>query len=303
MRVALAWRRLESLTGISRQSLRVQATVADSRYRSRKLTSANGKTRDLDVPLSDLRALQVRLVAVLKPLFRPPDQMHGFIRGRSPLTAGKPHCRRQTVLGVDIRDCYPTINYHSVWRALVFRLGVASNLAEVLARVFTVRGRLPQGSPSSPFISNVVLAGVCDDIGDICRVLSLEFSMYADDIQASGDKAAAKHALPRILRALRKYGFEAKREKIKFQNAGSRQRILGLNVDRWKPKVGNWAKRAIVKQAMEARGEQSAGEKPSTQSLLGKIAWIRSVSPRQARSLRRLAESLRVAGSAARPNH
>src|SRR5690349_1074658 len=79
----------------------------------------------------------------------------GFVRGRSIVDNARPHVNRAVVINVDLADFFPSITAERVtaaWRGL----GWGAEAAAVLTAICTLDGRLPQGAPTSPALSNLV---------------------------------------------------------------------------------------------------------------------------------------------------
>lgn len=283
---------IEDRLSIERTNLRTIARIAAASYSSFPLTRASGKTRLIEEPEPWLKGLQIDLRNLLLPLFTLPSTMHGSVKGRSVISAVKPHCAKPLVITFDIRDCYPSITADMVRLALIGRLGVAPNLAALLAQILTRYGHLPQGAPSSPFLANVVLARFCDEATAFCFAQGLAFSIYADDVAISGATPVPHVPLGSIFGILRRYGFGVKRKKVQIQRSGSQKRWLSLNVDRHWPTVGDSRKRQIMTSA-RSLSKQPAASLRRLRSVIGQATYVTTVSRRQGRTLNPMIKDLR----------
>ena len=112
-------------------------------------------TRAIDAPSDALKDLQRRILRrLLNPLPVHPAAT-GFVRGRSIVDNAKPHAGRGVVINIDLADFFPSIAAERV-RATFRALGWGGEAAEILTNICTHEGRLPQGAPTSPAISNLV---------------------------------------------------------------------------------------------------------------------------------------------------
>jgi retron-type reverse transcriptase len=124
-------------------------------YTRFEIPKRTGGTRTIVAPSDALKALQRRILKrLLNPLPVHPAAT-GFVRGRSIVHNARPHAGRGAVMNLDLRDFFHSIQRERVYFA--FRaLGWGREASSILANVCTHEGRLPQGAPTSPALSNVV---------------------------------------------------------------------------------------------------------------------------------------------------
>jgi hypothetical protein len=124
-------------------------------YSRFELPKRSGGTRAIDAPSEALKDLQRRILRrLLAPLPVHPAAT-GFVRGRSIVDNARPHAARGVVINIDLADFFPSITAARV-RALFRALGWGGEAANILTNICTHEGRLPQGAPTSPAISNLV---------------------------------------------------------------------------------------------------------------------------------------------------
>ena len=103
-------------------------------------------------------------------------------------------------------------------------------------RLHSKIGYLPQGSPASGIISNMVMAQFDEVISEFCRSNSLRYTRYSDDIVISSmqDNFSRDRAL-KIVAFIQKLsefnGFSLNKEKTRIMTPGSRKYVLGVLVD------------------------------------------------------------------------
>ena len=73
-------------------------------YRTRWVPKANGGVRLIEAPKPRLRGIQRHLLRELVLLIPIDDAAHGFVSGRSALTAALPHCGQRVLLRFDLED-------------------------------------------------------------------------------------------------------------------------------------------------------------------------------------------------------
>jgi hypothetical protein len=143
-----------------------------------------GGLRQIEAPSAELKALQRKVLRrLLNPLPQPPE-VTGFVRGRSIVHNARPHVGRAVVINLDLADFFPGISAErvaSAWRALSWD----ADASTILTRICTHDGRLPQGAPTSPALSNLVCRRLDRRLAALARHNRGSYTRYADDITLS----------------------------------------------------------------------------------------------------------------------
>ena len=97
-------------------------------------------------------------------------------------------------------------------------------------------GHLPQGAPTSPKLSNLIVRKLDYEIAELCETLRLTFTRYADDIVLSSaardfTRQNGLEAIRDIYALLPKYGLRPNPQKAQIIPPGARKIVLGLLVD------------------------------------------------------------------------
>lgn len=148
------------------------------------LPKRRGGTRAIEAPNDKLKALQRRILQrLLNPLPMHPAAT-GFVRGRSIVDNARPHVGRGVVINLDLADFFSSITAERVTTA--FRgLGWSAEAATILSRICTHEGRLPQGAPTSPAISNLVCRRLDERLTKLVKRFDGRYTRYADDVTIS----------------------------------------------------------------------------------------------------------------------
>ena len=137
-----------------------------SKYSTFQIHKKSGGQRIINAPSSRLKLLQQRLSDLLQDCLdeinviqqRKDRAVHGFKRGRSIITNAQQHRHRRWVFNLDLKDFFPTINFGRV-RGFFLKnrdFALQNRVATVIAQIACHDNSLPQGSPCSPVISNLV---------------------------------------------------------------------------------------------------------------------------------------------------
>ena len=84
------------------------------------------------------------------------DHVDAFVPKKSRKESGEKHANSGVILALDIKNFFPSITQRMVIQALCDRFKMNFFVAGLIARVCTFMKRLPQGSPISPALSNLV---------------------------------------------------------------------------------------------------------------------------------------------------
>jgi hypothetical protein len=155
-----------------------------------------------------------------------PETVQGFIRQRSTVKNAKIHVGQRVIVHADIADFFDSIDFAQVKSAFI-GLGCNDAIANLLAKVCTLNGRLPQGASTSPILSNLVCSSLDLDLSSFAARQSVRYSRYADDLTFSGDAPVDIEAIRRIVV---KQGFKLRDRKIRTQWRGKSQFVTGLSV-------------------------------------------------------------------------
>lgn len=158
-------------------------------YKSFTISKRNGAPRFIHEPRQGLKVFQEKLLAYLYRNAGPAMPcVHGFTPGRSIVTNAKKHCspKTQHLLNIDIEDFFPSITFYRV-RGLLQKkpFNCSYQVATVFAHLCTFNGTLPQGSPTSPLLANLVCRGLDRDLMNLAKRHRATYTRYADDITFS----------------------------------------------------------------------------------------------------------------------
>ena len=267
--------------------LRRLASEADDHYRVWD-KEKNGKTRRFTVPDKELSFVQRRILRRILDQFSLPAGAHGGVKGKSPMTNAQQHCGKPLVVTQDIRDFYPSVSHKEVAKMFRREFGCGRETRWLLTRLTTVNRQLPQGSPTSTAIANILLASTVDrPTEQSAQNQGATATRFVDDFAYSGKKAdtlingTAKSASRVGLRTWRK------RQKLKIMPASGRQEVNGQNVNSpLGPSIPK-EKRAKVRAAIHQLRWLPEAEVPrAIWSIRGRLAHLEQYNAGSARRLR-----------------
>lgn len=229
-----------------------------SKYTSFKIDKRSGGKREINAPTERLKLVQRRVHELLSICHQEieraegvkPDCVlsHGFRKKYSIATNAKNHRGRRWVFNLDLKDFFPSINFGRVRGYLIknrhFRLN--ENVATIIAQIACHNNQLPQGSPTSPVVSNL-LASILDiRLNRLAAHCRCTYTRYADDLTFSSNKklfpAEIASCVDDVTREWKpsdilryhifQAGFQINDAKTRMQYYWSRQDATGLVVNK-----------------------------------------------------------------------
>lgn len=223
------------------------------KYRSFDIPKKSGGVRAIKAPEPQLALLQSRLAELLYTCVRERQQKnarfwaasHGFHQGRTIISNAKAHRRRRFVFNLDLTDFFGTINFGRVRgffiRDKMFSLEPA--VATIIAQIACHDNALPQGSPCSPVISNLV-GNILDlRLVALARDNRCTYTRYADDLTFSTNEmlfpsevavnvhGACWEVGAKLRKEIESAGFFINPKKTRMSLRRSRQSVTGLVVN------------------------------------------------------------------------
>ena len=269
-------------------------------YKTFFLAGKHGKTRVINAPDRRLKYLQRQLAAVLDPLYRVRNPVHGFVAGRSVRTNALSHLRRRFVLNLDLQDFFPSITENRIV-GLLASLGINARVASIVGRLCCLNGFLPQGAPTSPVLSNMICFRLDKQLMAFAKSTCCIYTRYADDLTFSshqpmmglfgGAIPPAGHFAPEHLASafssiLVANGFAINPAKSHYADRHSRRMVTGLKVN----EILNVDRRYVrnvraTLHSLEKLGPEGAQEKFEALGnqgsliahLLGKVSWLQHI--------------------------
>ncbi|MCG3181034.1 MAG: hypothetical protein BIFFINMI_03402 [Phycisphaerae bacterium] len=278
--------RLKYLLSLNRRRLAHWAFHAGDCYRAVEIPKRNGSTRTLHVPPPPLKFIQRRILKRILGRVDLAPCVKGFRRGYSIRGNAWPHVGKDVVLNLDLRDFFPTITAARVF-GMFKSLGLDKPTADVLTRLTTCQGRLPQGAPTSPAISNIICRKLDRRLEGLARSAGAAYTRYADDLTFSGP-AGIQSILPLVRRIIGEEGFAVAPEKLRVTRRCRRQQVTGLVVNEKVavPRQERRRLRAIVHNCVrDGIGSQSRGDPIFLLRLIGRIEFLRMIDRERGEAL------------------
>lgn len=234
------WSLTEPKSG--RQIMRfASAKARKSAYVDFTIPKKSGGQREISAPVKPLKAIQSAINILLQSIFVPDEHATGFVRGKSVKDNALMHIEQTCIFNIDLENFFQSISKLMVRRALHRELSdrlQSNEVINIICRLCTVPDNsgtevLPQGAPTSPVLSNIVLKSLDKDMAELAERMGCKYSRYADDITFSHSKTIRRMSpswQSRIYNIIAKYGLKVNEKKTKTFVPGMRQEVTGVVV-------------------------------------------------------------------------
>ena len=223
------------------------------KYRTFDIPKKSGGTRTINAPEKSLSLLQKRLGELLYECVAEHQKSHpsfwrashGFQKDRTIISNAEVHRRRRFVFNVDIEDFFGALNFGRVRGFFIHDNTFALDpvIATIVAQIGCHNNALPQGSPCSPVISNLI-GNILDlRLLALARDTGCTYTRYADDLTFSTNEKLFPTEIAvnvqgsewvvgkRLNKQIERTGFKLNEGKTRMSLRQSRQTVTGLVVN------------------------------------------------------------------------
>lgn len=222
---------LSDFLGVSHGELEALAHNADQLYHAVSIPKRiGGGFRHLEVPDPRLRALQRRILNRLLSRLPVSSNATAYRAGCSTRDNAAPHIGRRCLLKLDVKDFFDSIHFGLVLRTVFHTGRFSKEVGYLLTTLCCKDERLPQGAPTSPALSNLVMAQFDRNLSAWCAARRITYTRYCDDLTFSAD-APLFAVYEKVKGMLKEMGLCLNESKTRFFTAASQMNVTGLVVN------------------------------------------------------------------------
>ncbi len=199
-------------------------------YRPVKIPKANGEVRELNVPNDLLMSIQRAINDKLLCAEEASRFATAYKPGSSTKKNADPHVAQPVLLKMDIRHFYDHLIFPLVRDKAFPTSRYSEQSRTLLTFLCTYRDCLPQGAPTSPSISNIILRDFDNHIGEWCNERNIAYTRYCDDMTFSGE-FDPKPVIELVKKRLQELGLYLNEKKTVVIRKGQRQSVTGIVVN------------------------------------------------------------------------
>lgn len=198
-------------------------------YRHFSIPKRDNTTRDIYEPLPDLKFVQNWILHNILENVTVSGYAKAYVKGKNLKTNAWYHTNQPVLVTMDIKNFFPSITITQVTR-IFENLGYAHNISCFLARLCCLNHVLPQGAPTSPYLSNLRMLALDDKLAKYAKEHKLHYTRYADDLTFSGD-FEPKILIKDVKDFVFTEGFSINSKKTRVARKNARQEVTGIVVN------------------------------------------------------------------------
>lgn len=284
-------------------------------YTHFRIPKRKGGYRELIDPAPELKRLQRNILDFLTDTLRlhPHNAAHGFVKNRDMYTNALAHKGSRHIVTMDIEDFFPSISeelLHAHLSQISFLAQPESqDFVSAIIQLATLNGCLPQGSPLSPFLSNLVMLEFDYEISEKLRSMYqnkintfsdvpyaqfIKYTRYADDMTFSSTRPININVLQDIVKEYlhKSYGnlIKLKESKTKYLMNTKRCFITGIKYNQEQNLTIGHEKKKELKHKLHqlfVQFENNNLTREEVQEVLGYFSFLSRVEPDYAKYLSR----------------
>jgi len=219
------------LVGIDLDYLLSAANSPKHFYRYFTIPKRNGKIRRISEPLPVLKEAQYYILNnILKKV---PCSIYAkaYKPGATLKGNAKFHRKQPILVKLDLKDYFPSLHESRVFQLFHQSFGYGKSVSILMSKLCTLDGGLPQGAPTSPYLSNLLTSEMDDKIYQFCSSNgNLRYTRYADDISISGSMNPSD-IISGVSRIVSEHHLQINKSKTAVFRPHKRQVVTGVVVN------------------------------------------------------------------------
>ncbi|HIE5562975.1 retron Ec67 family RNA-directed DNA polymerase/endonuclease [Enterobacter ludwigii] len=266
----------------------------DNLYSQFTIKKKNGSDRHISAPDPELKEIQSKLSDLLQDCLNNIREnskeennfSHGFERNRSIITNAEKHKSKKWVLNIDLSNFFDEFNFGRVRGYFLKNKNFSLNteLSTLIAKIACHQDKLPQGSPCSPVITNLILLSLDRRLSNLCNRAGCTYTRYADDITISTNKKEFPRNIikshnensidlnKKFLKEIISSGFQINLNKLRLFDRKCRQEVTGLTVNRFVNVDNKYAKKVrAMAHSLFTKGGYTLTDKKTREQRAGNI--------------------------------
>lgn len=202
----------------------------DMAYHTAFVLKRDKTYRVLHIPYRDLKEIQRRILSKFLASAELPDCAIAYRAGAAPRAGVIPHMGKPVLLKMDILHFFDSITFEMVLSRAFPPQYFPKPVRVLLAKLCCYCDRLPQGAPTSPALSNIVMAPFDEYMSSYCEKQGIAYTRYCDDMSFSGDFKPGP-LIEKVRRFLNAMGFAVNEKKTRVLRQSQRQTVTGVVVN------------------------------------------------------------------------
>lgn len=200
-------------------------------YHVYKIKKHNGKYRTIYEPNALLKQIQKQILNNILNNRTISQYAKAYHKGIKIKDNATPHVNKEIVLKLDIRDFFESITFLDIYNSCFPIEYFPKSVGMILTYLCTYSDHLPQGSPTSAYISNLVMKDFDEKLGKWCDLNNISYTRYSDDMTFSGNFNPSEIII-KVRKMLYRLGLELNNNKTHVVYSSSSQNVTGIVVNK-----------------------------------------------------------------------
>ncbi|AUP80242.1 reverse transcriptase family protein [Flavivirga eckloniae] len=222
-----------------------------SHYKRFQVAKKTGGYRLISAPMPKLKKTQHWILENILNNVPVHENAHGCVIGKSIKTNAIPHVGKDVVINQDFKNFFPSVTYNRI-KGVFKSLGYSNQVATILSLLcsepkildisllgedyYAQQGErfLPQGSPCSPAITNILCKKLDHRLSGLAKKYGFEYTRYVDDITFSSNNNNFKKITPLLKYSryiVNSENFKLHPEKLRVMKRNAKQEVTGVVVN------------------------------------------------------------------------
>ena len=222
---------IERDLGFSAKTLYGLSNNLEKHYHNVLIPKRDGSKRKLSVPDLILKSVQKSIADNILAQYPVSSYAKAYKIGSNVQRNAQPHVGKKKILKLDIEGFFDHILYSQVKNIVFCEEKFAEPIRVLLTMLCYYKESLPQGAPTSPAITNIILYDFDETVGAFCSKKKIAYTRYCDDMTFSGD-FDEREVIAFVKGELCKLGLFLKNRKTAVIPASKRQTVMGIVVNK-----------------------------------------------------------------------
>lgn len=256
-------------------------------YRKIKIPKRSGGFRTLSVPDEVLKRVQRAIADKLLSYEPVSEHARAYRVAASVKKNAAPHVGASQLLKLDIKDFFDSVLYSTVKEKVFPAVKYSEPIRILLSMLCYFGDKLPQGAPTSPAITNIIMRDFDCEVGKWCAARKIKYTRYCDDMSFSGE-FNREELVDFVRERLRAEGYFLNEGKTVYATSSQRRTVTGIVVNEklsvpveYRRKIRSevfYCKKYGVLDHLSRLGSTATPEK-YLQGLLGRINYVLQITP------------------------
>lgn len=203
----------------------------EDNYKIFKIKKRNGKYRTIYEPNSTLKYIQRQILNNILNERKISKYAKAYHKGLSLKDNAIPHINKDIILKLDLENFFDNISFIDVYNTCFPIEYYPKSIGMLLTYLVTYEDHLTQGSPTSAYISNLVMRDFDEQLGNYCSILNVSYTRYSDDMTFSGNFTPSD-IIKKVNELLKNTNLTLNKDKIHIITKNNKQLVTGVIVNK-----------------------------------------------------------------------